>query len=221
MKTEKERDAQAIFDGAQLVENGVRELHRQWREPSEPSFEELTASLFGANQEVDPSTLERLDATAKEIDLSVIEAQGDEYPLSVLKLAYAYSAIAADAATAGELFIGWTNLNHAYYWYGQLEGREWGSWEQETHQQKHDTPKLIAKERREQGRRGARARLENDPKQAAKAMVKECWIDWQMEPARYASKSAFALDMLSKFEQLQSQAVIAGWCRTWEENPAG
>jgi hypothetical protein len=63
---------------------------------------------------------------------------------------------------------------------------------------------------------GARAKLANDPKQKERALVRECWEDWQQEPDRYRGKAAFARDMLSKFESLQSQPVIEGWCRIWE-----
>ncbi len=67
----------------------------------------------------------------------------------------------------------------------------------------------------EWGKQGALAKLANDPKQAAKAKVKECWDEWQLKPANYKSKSAFAKDMLDKFEDLDSQAVITRWCGEW------
>ena len=65
-------------------------------------------------------------------------------------------------------------------------------------------------------RKGARAKLAADPKQADKAIVRECWGDWKNEPARYKSKAAFARDMREKFPNLESQPVIEGWCRLWE-----
>jgi hypothetical protein len=55
-----------------------------------------------------------------------------------------------------------------------------------------------------------------NPKQKEKAMVKECWCDWQKEPDRYKGKAAFARDMREKFLNLESQPVIEGWCRAWE-----
>lgn len=68
-------------------------------------------------------------------------------------------------------------------------------------------------------RRGAREKLRSDPKQAAKQKVKECWIIWKKEPNRYKSKSAFSRDMLSKFDDLESQRVIERWCKEWESEP--
>jgi hypothetical protein len=62
----------------------------------------------------------------------------------------------------------------------------------------------------------ARQRVATDPKQVAKQQVRECWDIWKGEPSRYKSKSAFAKDMLSKFEQLESSEVIQRWCREWD-----
>ena len=63
---------------------------------------------------------------------------------------------------------------------------------------------------------GAQAKLAADPKQKDKGLVRECWDEWQAQPHRYKGKAAFARDMLTKFENLQSQPVIEGWCRLWE-----
>lgn len=57
----------------------------------------------------------------------------------------------------------------------------------------------------------------NDPKQADKVLVRECWDDWQKMPDRYDGKAAFARDMRDKFPNLKSQPVIEGWCRAWEK----
>lgn len=80
----------------------------------------------------------------------------------------------------------------------------------------NDRDALLALTRTEIARAGVAAKLARDPKQAAKATVKECWEAWQEEPDRYKSKAAFARDMLNKFEHLESQPVIEGWCRAWE-----
>lgn len=71
--------------------------------------------------------------------------------------------------------------------------------------------------RRDMAYRGAIEKLKRDPKQAAKALVKECWVEWQRKPNNYKGKSAFAKDMLTKFEELDSQAVITRWCGQWEK----
>ena len=56
-----------------------------------------------------------------------------------------------------------------------------------------------------------------DPKQAAKAEVKECWKLWKAEPARYKNRTKFAKDMLEKFTDLESERVIATkWIPAWE-----
>lgn len=76
-------------------------------------------------------------------------------------------------------------------------------------------PETLQQLRSQIGRAGAAGRLESDPKQEAKRRVKECWGLWQLDPSRYTSKASFARDMLSKYEALDSQPVIEGWCRTW------
>ena len=74
--------------------------------------------------------------------------------------------------------------------------------------------------RRNMAYRGAMEKLKRDPKQAAKVRVKECWNDWQKKPTNYKGKSAFAKDMMAKFEELDSQAVITRWCGQWEKDAA-
>lgn len=74
----------------------------------------------------------------------------------------------------------------------------------------------------ELARESARRRHDVDPKQAAKALVRECWDEWQEQPDRYKGKAAFARDMLDKsldakgMPVLESQPVIERWCREWE-----
>jgi hypothetical protein len=72
---------------------------------------------------------------------------------------------------------------------------------------------------REVGLEGARKKLAADPKQAAKVAVFDCWLSWQKDSSRYKSKAAFARDMLEKFDNLESQPVIEGWCRRWSAEP--
>ena len=73
---------------------------------------------------------------------------------------------------------------------------------------------------RRQAQSGAAAKIAIDPKQIEKAMVRECWDEWQKQPDRYQGKAEFARDMLTKFENLKSQPVIANWCRTWDKENA-
>lgn len=60
------------------------------------------------------------------------------------------------------------------------------------------------------------AKLARDPKQREKAFVRECWKAWQEKPDSYNGKAAFARDMLTKCEHLESQKKIEDWCRDWE-----
>jgi len=69
-------------------------------------------------------------------------------------------------------------------------------------------------------RRANEVRLANDPKQAEKINVCECWDEWQKQPDRYKGKAAFARDMLNKYESLESHRVIERWCKEWESVPS-
>jgi hypothetical protein len=64
--------------------------------------------------------------------------------------------------------------------------------------------------------RAAKEKHAQDPKQAEKTFVFECWEEWQEHPEKYKGKAAFARDMLNKCEKLESQKVIEDWCRQWE-----
>ena len=74
--------------------------------------------------------------------------------------------------------------------------------------------KLIVSELKKDA---AAQRWETDPKSKDKAFVKDCWLDWNKNPARYKSKIAFAKDMLDKCEYLTSTKVIEDWCREWNK----
>lgn len=73
----------------------------------------------------------------------------------------------------------------------------------------------LQEARRELAYRGATERLKRDPRQKEKQFIFECWENWQQHPASYASKAAFARDMLTKCEHLTSQKKIEDWCREW------
>lgn len=62
----------------------------------------------------------------------------------------------------------------------------------------------------------AKLKHANSAKQREKEFILECWKEWQQDPARYASKAAFAADMLTKCEHLKSEKKITDWCREWE-----
>lgn len=77
--------------------------------------------------------------------------------------------------------------------------------------------KGIELQKSNQGKKGARAKIERDPKQSEKNLVYECWQKWQKNPDSYRGKAAFARDMLEKCEHLTSQKKIEDWCREWEK----
>ena len=62
----------------------------------------------------------------------------------------------------------------------------------------------------------AEAKYANDPKQAAKVLIKNCWEAWQNNPRDYDSKEDFAKDMKAQFPILKSIRKITNWCREWE-----
>ncbi len=75
----------------------------------------------------------------------------------------------------------------------------------------------LQKFRKDMAFRGAMARVLRDPKQKDKKFVYTCWQEWQNNPERYASKAAFARDMLEKCEHLVNYKIIEDWCRKWEK----
>lgn len=79
----------------------------------------------------------------------------------------------------------------------------------------HD-PKSISELRSQFAKKGAATRLAKSPKQQTKQQVRECWDAWQARPEVYKSKSAFARDMLDKFDDLKNQRVIEKWCLEWQ-----
>lgn len=79
------------------------------------------------------------------------------------------------------------------------------------------TKNLRRLDSRRAGERAAK-RHASDPKQAAKAFIRQCWQDWQASPDSYRSTAAFARAMLDKFpDLLSSQPVIERWVRTWKQ----
>jgi hypothetical protein len=75
---------------------------------------------------------------------------------------------------------------------------------------------LIKNANSELARKRAMIRHKNDPKQADRNFVFDCWKKWRKKPEAYKGKAAFARDMLDKCENLESQKVIEDWCRRWE-----
>jgi hypothetical protein len=83
----------------------------------------------------------------------------------------------------------------------------------------------FSAQKAEKEKKGAIAKLANDPKQQEKIIVKECWEAWQIKPDQYKNKTKFANAMIDKFKpdnpdedskHLSSVKVITDWCREWK-----
>lgn len=88
----------------------------------------------------------------------------------------------------------------------------------------HSGNQRLQVARQEMGARAAAERYRNDPKQAAKRYVKERFIDWEKNPAKYKSQNAFAMDMLEKVAThpdgkpiISSDTVIKNWIPKWKK----
>jgi hypothetical protein len=79
-------------------------------------------------------------------------------------------------------------------------------------------PGLLAEHQSKMAKKGAKARIERDPKTKQKILVRECWDAWQKRPESYRGKAEFARDMREKYEHLTSTPVIERWCREWEKD---
>lgn len=65
-------------------------------------------------------------------------------------------------------------------------------------------------------RHAAYAMHEKSDTGKAKRFVRECWTEWERQPAKYRSAAAFARDMLDKFpDALTSEIVVTRWVRDW------
>ena len=65
--------------------------------------------------------------------------------------------------------------------------------------------------------KGGTTRWADDPRQNEKAQIKAKWAEWQATPNLYASKTAFAKEMLDQCIYLTSEKHITDLCRVWEK----
>ncbi|WP_396190374.1 hypothetical protein [Flavobacterium sp.] len=79
----------------------------------------------------------------------------------------------------------------------------------------------VAKELKEArsaiGKKGAEAKRQSDPKQAAMNEVKANWETWQKDRSTYRSKAAFIRDQLAAYPILLSAKYLEDKCRKWEK----
>jgi hypothetical protein len=90
--------------------------------------------------------------------------------------------------------------------------------------ERHESSRKNAEftdERSRKAAQNAAKRHANDPKQAEKSFIFECWTEWQTKPSQYASKAAFSRSMLEKCIHIVSYKVIADWCKAWELQQKG
>lgn len=192
--SEEQKAAQLIFDGARGVEGELRLIYGQWFTSKEQPFDDFVKPVFRADGGVDESESERLEEIAREVDLHVIEQQGDEYPLAVMKTAYASARLAMEYAETGRTLNGWLELNNAYYWSGQLNGREWGSWEQDLHQRNQTSSRLLDAKYRE--------------KRAERAVAMKWYDDHRHE---YRNDDDRADAIIEKKIVVRAFSTVRGW----------
>jgi hypothetical protein len=73
-------------------------------------------------------------------------------------------------------------------------------------------PKAV---RAELARSGARAKLKNDPKQAAKAVAFEQWQEWRTGKTLHKSGAAFARHVVATLPAIQSTKTVEAWVKKW------
>lgn len=83
----------------------------------------------------------------------------------------------------------------------------------------------LQKVRSEIAAHAAIERYKRDPKQTAKAFIKECWGQWQNNPTHYEKQSSFANDMLTKVPTdangnpiISFDTVVKKWIPAWTKN---
>jgi hypothetical protein len=104
----------------------------------------------------------------------------------------------------GDVDSGWLSVANANYFVGLILGGM------------PDSDRATV-QHRDVSIKGAIARHAKNPRQREKSFIRQCWTDWQMKPDAYASKAAFARDMMSKCEHLTSPKVVEDWCREWDK----
>ncbi|MUV14589.1 hypothetical protein [Noviluteimonas gilva] len=68
--------------------------------------------------------------------------------------------------------------------------------------------------------KGARVKLANDPKQAAKVEVKRLWSDWQRGTTTHRSGAAFARYAVER-TAIESPDTVTRWVREWQKERKG
>lgn len=69
-------------------------------------------------------------------------------------------------------------------------------------------------------KRGAAARLSNDPKQAAKKEAFKAWKDWQAGRVIHKSQASFARFIVDTFPTLENPKSVERWAKEWREAKA-
>lgn len=220
-----------LFFIQSLLNSHHKQLKEYWNDiflasDNDPSFEEAEEAItnyvegdFKKRQALHLSlkrSLEKEDFSEDipERILKIAACKPVDYKLNAAEIEIRLSLLLAmSSISEAKLAVAGNSLKGSISWYGQVSF--WmGVHVAAYSAQQRDWDRLD---------KATAARLKNDPKQAAKQKVKECWDAWQSKPNQYKSKSAFARDMLDKFPHeeggevgLESQRVIERWCKEWE-----
>lgn len=77
-------------------------------------------------------------------------------------------------------------------------------------------PQLTRESRRANAKHAAKARLANDPKQQAKALTKQFWLDWKAgKHPSIRTVERFATEAMRRTPILESANVIRRWSADW------
>ena len=69
----------------------------------------------------------------------------------------------------------------------------------------------------QQAKKNAKTKLENDPRQKAKLLIKAEWDRWQANPSDYATQAIFIKDMEDHFPEIKRSNTFAEWCAKWNK----
>lgn len=79
-----------------------------------------------------------------------------------------------------------------------------------------DEEVAVKKGRTLTAKKAAKAKLENDPTQAAKAEAHKLWLAWQAGETIYANQSDFCRHVCERLD-LKDVGNVGTWCRRWKK----
>lgn len=121
----------------------------------------------------------------------------DSDELLFILLAAAYWSEAANAYKEQDIPVVWRCLIEATLWYGNATGRLAAG------NSDGNTVAWLAS-------LGA-ARKHAKHTEPDKALVRECWLNWQADPGLYKNKVSFDRDMLEKMQRIEDIRTVTKW----------